>query len=160
MRGNLQEYPRQVASTDQSLATKEKVPQGPSRLKNDMRKKARGDDDLRTAQGEEAVAGKESVTDRGGPDDSAGKTRIRMAFDELASDYDALLKPKEPVEQMYKKKLPVVFGPITDKNVEQVKTLNRAIFPVKYNDKFYSDVQKSGEHTQLAYYSTGDAMRN
>ena len=116
--------------------------------------------DLSTAQGEEAVAGKESVTDRGGPDDSAGKTRIRMAFDELASDYDALLKPKEPVEQMYKKKLPVVFGPITDKNVEQVKTLNRAIFPVKYNDKFYSDVQKSGEHTQLAYYSTGDAMRN
>ena len=34
------------------------------------------------------------------------------------------------------------------------QTLNRAIFPVKYNDKFYSEVQKSGEHTQLAYYST------
>ena len=36
----------------------------------------------------------------------------------------------------------------------QVKTLNRSIFPVKYNDKFYNEVQKSGEHTQLAYYST------
>ena len=44
-----------------------------------------------------------------------------MAFDDLASDYDALLNPKEVVEQMYKKKLPVVFGPITEKNVEQVK---------------------------------------
>ena len=77
-----------------------------------------------------------------------------MSFDDLASEYDAIVKPKEAFEQKYKKKLPVVFGPITDKNVEQVKTLNRAIFPVKYNDKFYSEVQKSGEHTQLAYYST------
>ena len=42
-----------------------------------------------------------------------------------------------------------MFGPITDKNVEQVKTLNRSIFPVKYNDKFYTEVQKSGEHTQV-----------
>lgn len=77
-----------------------------------------------------------------------------MSFDELASDYDAIVKPKEAFEQKYKKKLPVMFGPITDKNVEQVKTLNRSIFPVKYNDKFYTEVQKSGEHTQLAYYST------
>ena len=77
-----------------------------------------------------------------------------LSFDEVASDYDAIVKPKEAFEQKYKKKLPVVFGPITDKNVEQVKTLNRSIFPVKYNDKFYTDVQKSAEHTQLAYYST------
>ena len=77
-----------------------------------------------------------------------------MSFDDLASEYDAIVTPREPFEQKYKKKLPVVFGPITDKNVEQVKTLNRAIFPVKYNDKFYSEVQKSGDHTQLAYYST------
>ena len=77
-----------------------------------------------------------------------------MSFDDLASEYDAIVTPREPFEQKYKKKLPVVFGPITEKNVEQVKTLNRAIFPVKYNDKFYSEVQKSGDHTQLAYYST------
>ena len=43
-----------------------------------------------------------------------------MSFDELASEYDAIVKPKEVFEQKYKKKLPVVFGPITDKNVEQV----------------------------------------
>eukprot|EP00960_Hanusia_phi_P076049 768507-Hanusia_phi.AAC.3 len=55
----------------------------------------------------------------------------------------------QPVDQKYKKKLPVCFGPITDKNVEQVKTLNRSIFPVKYNDKFYNDVQNSGNYTQL-----------
>ena len=47
-----------------------------------------------------------------------------MSFDELASDeYDAIVKPKEVFEQKYKKKLPVVFGPITDKNVEQVAPL-------------------------------------
>jgi len=80
--------------------------------------------------------------------------RASMSFDDLVFEYDAIVKPKEPFEQKYKKKLPVVFGPITEKNVEQVKTLNRAIFPFKYNDKFYSEVQKSGEHTQLAYYST------
>lgn len=80
--------------------------------------------------------------------------RASMSFDDLASEYDAIVTPREPFEQKYKKKLPVVFGPITEKNVEQVKTLNRAIFPVKYNDKFYSEVQKSGDHTQLAYYST------
>ncbi|EKX36892.1 hypothetical protein GUITHDRAFT_97434 [Guillardia theta CCMP2712] len=77
-----------------------------------------------------------------------------MQFDELAEDYDAIINPMQPVEQRYKKKLPVCFGPITDKNVEQVKTLNRSIFPVKYNDKFYNDVQNSGNYTQLAYYST------
>ena len=45
---------------------------------------------------------------------------MSMSFDELASDYDAIVKPKEAFEQKYKKKLPVVFGPMTDKNVEQV----------------------------------------
>ena len=50
-----------------------------------------------------------------------------MSFDELASDYDAIVKPKVDFEQKYKKKLPVVFGPITDKNVEQVKSQTRSI---------------------------------
>jgi hypothetical protein len=49
-----------------------------------------------------------------------------MSFDELASDYDAIVKPKVDFEQKYKKKLPVVFGPITDKNVEQVKSQTRS----------------------------------
>jgi hypothetical protein len=31
-------------------------------------------------------------------------------------------------------------GDLTDKNVGQLKILNAAIFPVKYNDKFYTDL--------------------
>ncbi|KAJ1492822.1 putative Pre-mRNA-splicing factor cwc24 [Baffinella frigidus] len=60
----------------------------------------------------------------------------------------------QKVDQKYKEKLPVSFGPLTDKVVEQLRTLNKAIFPVRYNDKFYTDVQASGDYTQLAYYST------
>jgi hypothetical protein len=56
------------------------------------------------------------------------RARHIMSFDELASDeYDAIVKPKEAFEQKYKKKLPVVFGPITDKNVEQVASPSRAM---------------------------------
>mmetsp|Transcript_44155 Transcript_44155/g.88707 ORF Transcript_44155/g.88707 Transcript_44155/m.88707 type:complete len:185 (-) Transcript_44155:69-623(-) len=60
----------------------------------------------------------------------------------------------KPTEQKYKKKLPVSFGPLTDKIVEQLRVLNKAIFPVRYNDKFYSDVLAAGNFAQLAYYST------
>uniref|UniRef100_A0A6U4V3F5 N-acetyltransferase domain-containing protein n=1 Tax=Hemiselmis andersenii TaxID=464988 RepID=A0A6U4V3F5_HEMAN len=57
-------------------------------------------------------------------------------------------------EQKYKEKLPVRLGELTDKVLEQLKTLNKAVFPVKYNDKFYADVAASGTYTKLAYYST------
>mmetsp|Transcript_37176 Transcript_37176/g.72524 ORF Transcript_37176/g.72524 Transcript_37176/m.72524 type:complete len:195 (-) Transcript_37176:7-591(-) len=56
--------------------------------------------------------------------------------------------------QKYKEKLPVRLGELTDKVLEQLKVLNKAIFPVKYNDKFYADVMASGLYTKLAYYST------
>ena len=32
------------------------------------------------------------------------------------------------------------YGELTDKNVLQFKKLNEAIFPVRYSDKFYTDV--------------------
>ena len=35
-------------------------------------------------------------------------------------------------------------GDLTDKNVGQLKILNAAIFPVKYNDKFYTDLLLPG----------------
>eukprot|EP00026_Physarum_polycephalum_P019972 Phypoly_transcript_22265.p1 GENE.Phypoly_transcript_22265~~Phypoly_transcript_22265.p1 ORF type:complete len:167 (+),score=27.65 Phypoly_transcript_22265:98-598(+) len=46
-------------------------------------------------------------------------------------------------------------GDLTDKNVGQLKILNAAIFPVKYNDKFYTDLLLPGreELTKLAYYN-------
>ena len=49
----------------------------------------------------------------------------------------------------------ISFGPVTEKNVEQVKKLNLAVFPVRYNDKFYADLWKPPiqEYTQLGYFS-------
>jgi hypothetical protein len=53
------------------------------------------------------------------------------------------------VEAKKREELPVIFGAVTDKNIEQLRRLNSKIFPVKYDDKFYSDVRESGEFTKL-----------
>ncbi|XP_044471138.1 N-alpha-acetyltransferase 50-like [Mangifera indica] len=42
---------------------------------------------------------------------------------------------------------------VRDKNIMQLKKLNTALFPVRYNDKYYADALTSGEFTKLAYYS-------
>ncbi|CAN6464273.1 unnamed protein product [Victoria cruziana] len=42
---------------------------------------------------------------------------------------------------------------VRDKNVMQLKKLNTALFPVRYNDKYYADALSSGEFSKLAYYS-------
>eukprot|EP00268_Persea_americana_P059598 TRINITY_DN7336_c0_g1_i2.p1 TRINITY_DN7336_c0_g1~~TRINITY_DN7336_c0_g1_i2.p1 ORF type:complete len:140 (+),score=6.77 TRINITY_DN7336_c0_g1_i2:152-571(+) len=42
---------------------------------------------------------------------------------------------------------------VRDKNVMQLKKLNTALFPVRYNEKYYADALSSGEFTKLAYYS-------
>lgn len=42
---------------------------------------------------------------------------------------------------------------VRDKNLMQLKKLNVALFPVRYNDKYYTDALASGEFTKLAYYS-------
>ncbi|CAI0414922.1 unnamed protein product [Linum tenue] len=42
---------------------------------------------------------------------------------------------------------------VRDKNVMQLKKLNTVLFPVRYNDKYYSDALASGDFTKLAYYS-------
>ncbi|KAG4952776.1 hypothetical protein AAZX31_14G003300 [Glycine max] len=42
---------------------------------------------------------------------------------------------------------------VRDKNLMQLKKLNLALFPVRYNDKYYVDALASGEFTKLAYYS-------
>ncbi|XP_058742744.1 uncharacterized protein LOC131615623 [Vicia villosa] len=42
---------------------------------------------------------------------------------------------------------------VRDKNIMQLKKLNLALFPVRYNDKYYSDALASADFTKLAYYS-------
>ncbi|KAJ7568832.1 hypothetical protein O6H91_01G050000 [Diphasiastrum complanatum] len=48
--------------------------------------------------------------------------------------------------------VPVSFDNVRDKNVMLLKKLNAAIFPIKYQDNYYSDAIASGDYTRLAYY--------
>ena len=48
----------------------------------------------------------------------------------------------------------ISFGEVTEKNVDQVRKLNLAVFPVRYNDKFYADLATThGKFTQLGFFS-------
>lgn len=49
----------------------------------------------------------------------------------------------------------IKFGTVTEKNVEQLRKLNLAVFPVRYNDQFYSDLAASTTqaYTHLAYFN-------
>jgi hypothetical protein len=49
--------------------------------------------------------------------------------------------------------LPITFGAVTEKNVEQLKLLNRAIFPINYNERVYKDILAFTDVTQLAYHN-------
>lgn len=50
----------------------------------------------------------------------------------------------------------IKFGSLNDKNVGQLRKLNLAVFPVKYNDKFYTDLSTSPtqEYTHIGSPST------
>lgn len=43
----------------------------------------------------------------------------------------------------------VSFDTVRDKNLMQLKKLNMSIFPVSYQDKFYTDALSSGDFTKL-----------
>lgn len=50
--------------------------------------------------------------------------------------------------------LSIVWGDLTDKNVNQLQRLNSTIFPVKYNDLFYSEAVKARKGlVKLAYFN-------
>ena len=42
---------------------------------------------------------------------------------------------------------------VRDKNIMQLKKLNTALFPVRYNKKYYADALASGEFTKLGTIS-------
>lgn len=42
---------------------------------------------------------------------------------------------------------------VRDKNVMQLKKLNTALFPVRYNEKYYQDAIASKDFSKLAYFS-------
>lgn len=48
----------------------------------------------------------------------------------------------------------IELGELTPHNVKQLRLINKVIFPVSYNDKFYKDVLGYGEMVKLAYYDS------
>ncbi|KAL6216946.1 hypothetical protein ACLB2K_010164 [Fragaria x ananassa] len=42
---------------------------------------------------------------------------------------------------------------LREKNLMQLKKLNTALFPVRYNDKYYADALAAGDLSKLAYFS-------
>lgn len=49
----------------------------------------------------------------------------------------------------------ISFGEVGPKNIEQVRKLNLAVFPVRYNEKFYTDLANNPNQsfTHLAFFS-------
>ena len=56
---------------------------------------------------------------------------------------------------MHRAQKHISFGDVNTKNVEQLRKLNLAVFPVRYNDKFYNDLANNPNQsfTHLAYFS-------
>eukprot|EP00798_Chlamydomonas_sp_ICE-L_P031189 gene31189-6334_t len=49
--------------------------------------------------------------------------------------------------------LAVSFDLLREKNVEQLKTLNRVVFPIQYQDQIYKDCMACESITKLAFYN-------
>ncbi|EFN58662.1 hypothetical protein CHLNCDRAFT_13632, partial [Chlorella variabilis] len=47
----------------------------------------------------------------------------------------------------------ISFGTVTDKNIEQLKLLNRAVFPISYPERMYKDILAYTDVTHLAYHN-------
>jgi hypothetical protein len=47
------------------------------------------------------------------------------------------------------KRVNIELGDLTQHNLKQLKVLNRDVFPVSYNEKFYKDLLEAGELCKL-----------
>lgn len=59
----------------------------------------------------------------------------------------------EKMEEGTRHKLPITFDGVREKNIEQLRILNQAIFPIKYQEQVYKDILACGDITQLAYHN-------
>jgi hypothetical protein len=50
------------------------------------------------------------------------------------------------------REVPISLDGVRDKNVMQLKKLNTALFPVRYNDKYYVDAIASNDFTKLGSF--------
>jgi hypothetical protein len=59
----------------------------------------------------------------------------------------------EKMEEGIKHKLTITFDGVREKNIEQLRILNQAIFPINYQEQVYKDILACGDITQLAYHN-------
>ncbi|XP_057725607.1 uncharacterized protein LOC130941206 [Arachis stenosperma] len=75
----------------------------------------------------------------------------------VPSDSEATLSPFSQIQTLFRmgagREVSISLDGVRDKNLMQLKKLNIALFPVRYNEKYYADALASGEFTKLAYYS-------
>lgn len=60
-----------------------------------------------------------------------------------------LIINEDDEEFLRSKRVNIELGEITQHNLKQLKILNRNIFPVSYNEKFYKDLLEAGELCKL-----------
>ncbi|CAL5429113.1 unnamed protein product [Camellia sinensis] len=78
---------------------------------------------------------------------------LRVHNPELSAFSREREREREIDEMGVGREVPISLDGVRDKNLMQLKKLNTALFPVRYNDKYYADALASGEFTKLAYYS-------
>ena len=59
----------------------------------------------------------------------------------------------EKMEEGMKQTLKITFDGVREKNLEQLRILNQAIFPINYQERVYKDILACGDITQLAYHN-------
>jgi hypothetical protein len=56
------------------------------------------------------------------------------------------------------KRVTIELGDLTQHNLKQLKVLNRDVFPVAYNEKFYKDLLGAGELCKLGRRARGESI--
>jgi hypothetical protein len=47
----------------------------------------------------------------------------------------------------------IELGDITQHNIQQIKRLNEAVFPVTYNERFYKDIADHSEFSKIVFFN-------
>merc|ERR1740130_2328021 len=73
----------------------------------------------------------------------------------MADDKSEIEAKEEQTRRCAEAKKLTNFGPINEKNIEQIRKLNISVLPVRYNDKFYTDLATSPipDFNQIAFFT-------
>jgi ribosomal protein S18 acetylase RimI-like enzyme len=90
--------------------------------------------------------------------ESDGRRNL-TAFVRTFGWWSSLSDHRVPISHVPPSMAEVVFGPLHERNVGNLKTLNSVIFPVKYSEDFYTNLLKAPEFTALGARRCAAAAR-